>query len=374
MLKLTAEGCAARRQRLCAAVEADLFILTHPHHILYFSGVWLSSLSLGSAGAHALLIDRDGSCALLTHAMMASQARAGFADEVVVYPSYSPEPPSLSSADPYGAFVGALNRQIEDRAAQTIGYERGGLPDGIAAVRRIDLNATLRALRRRKDDDELALIRQAVSAVEAGHAALRAAIRPGITEIDAFIAAQDAITRAISGPVHMLGDFVSGPRAEYVGGPPTTRALLPGDVMIADIFPVIAGYRADFTATIAVGGGLSAVQQRLDDALHDALAAGESVLRAGTRAADVYHAVRHALDTHGFGAHFPHHAGHGIGLGHPEPPYFVPDSDERLVAGDVVTLEPGAYGSGFAGRIEHNYLITETGAERLTNHVTRMAG
>lgn len=374
MLTLTAEGCAVRRQRLCAVVEADLHILTNPHHIYYFSGVWLSPLSLGSNGAHALLIDRTSTCTLLTHNMMANQARAGFADEVAVYPSYSPEPPSLGSADLYGAYTDALNRYVEIHGAKTIGYERGLLPQGIAAERRIDLNATLLHMRRRKDADELALIRQAVIAVEAGHAALRAAVRPGITEIDAFMAAQDAITRAISGPVHMLGDFVSGPRAEHIGGPPTPRALLPGDVMIADIFPVIAGYRADFTATLAVGGTLSPVQQRLDDALHGALHAGEALLKAGTRAADVYHAVHRALDAHGFGAHFPHHAGHGLGLGHPEPPYFVPNSDEILVAGDVVTLEPGAYGSGFAGRIEHNYLVTETGAERLTNHLTHMIG
>lgn len=374
MLKLTAEGCAVRRQRLRAAVEADLLVITNPQHIYYFSGVWFTPHALGSHGGHALLIDRAGASTLLTHPMMADHARAGFADEVAVYPSYSPAPPSLASADLYGAFVDALSRLIDSYKAETIGYERGSLPHGITAGRRLDLNPVVLTLRRRKDADELALIRQAVIAVEAGHAALRAAVRPGITEIDAFIAAQDAITRALSGPVHMLGDFVSGPRAEYVGGPPTPRVLLTGDVMIADIFPVIAGYRADFTATIAVGGVLSPVQQRLDDALHAALAAGEAVLKAGARAADVYHAVHRALDSHGFGAHFPHHAGHGLGLGHPEPPYFVPDSDEILVAGDVVTLEPGAYGSGFAGRIEHNYLITETGAERLTHHVTHMVG
>ena len=38
--------------------------------------------------------------------------------------------------------------------------------------------------------------------------------------------------------------------------------------------------------------------------------------------------------------------------------------------GDVITLEPGLYVQGIGGiRIEHNYLITETGYERLSNHV-----
>ena len=57
--------------------------------------------------------------------------------------------------------------------------------------------------------------------------------------------------------------------------------------------------------------------------------------------------------------HFPHHAGHGLGLTHPEAPYLVRHADETLLAGDVVTLEPGLYVAGVGGiRIEHNYLIT----------------
>ena len=45
-------------------------------------------------------------------------------------------------------------------------------------------------------------------------------------------------------------------------------------------------------------------------------------------------------------------------------------ADETLLAGDVVTLEPGLYVAGVGGiRIEHNYLVTATGYERLSNHV-----
>ena len=64
-----------------------------------------------------------------------------------------------------------------------------------------------------------------------------------------------------------------------------------------------------------------------------------------------------------------HHAGHGLGLTHPEAPFFVPKADETLLAGDVVTLEPGLYVADVGGiRIEHNYLVTGTGFERLSNH------
>ena len=85
-------------------------------------------------------------------------------------------------------------------------------------------------------------------------------------------------------------------------------------------------------------------------------------------------AVYKPYDDAGYGHAFEHHAGHGIGLAHPEPPILVPNSDDVLVAGDVLTLEPGAYVEGIGGmRFEHNYLITESGCERLSSHDLALA-
>ena len=86
-------------------------------------------------------------------------------------------------------------------------------------------------------------------------------------------------------------------------------------------------------------------------------------------ARDVYAAVRKPLAERGLAEAFPHHAGHGIGLGHPEAPFLVPESDETLQAGDVVTLEPGVYVKGQGGmRYERNYLVTDRGCESLSDH------
>ena len=66
--------------------------------------------------------------------------------------------------------------------------------------------------------------------------------------------------------------------------------------------------------------------------------------------------------------------GHGLGLGHPEPPYFVPESDETIVAGDVVAIRPGLYIPGEGGmRFERNYLVTPDGFATLSNHEIRIA-
>jgi Xaa-Pro aminopeptidase len=118
-----------------------------------------------------------------------------------------------------------------------------------------------------------------------------------------------------------------------------------------------------------VGKPPTPAQQRLYDLCCQAMAAGEKELRAGATCQTVYDAVDGVFARAGMADHFGHHAGHGIGLTHPEAPFFVRRSSETLLDGDVVTLEPGLYVGGTGGiRIEHNYLITATGHERLSNH------
>ena len=77
--------------------------------------------------------------------------------------------------------------------------------------------------------------------------------------------------------------------------------------------------------------------------------AGEARLKPGTPGREVDAAVRGHFASLGLDHAFTTHSGHGLGLGHPEPPYFVPESDDTLEAGDVVALEPGLYIEGDGG-------------------------
>jgi Xaa-Pro aminopeptidase len=167
----------------------------------------------------------------------------------------------------------------------------------------------------------------------------------------------------------VYGDFASGPRTEAKGGPPTTRVIERGDLFILDYSAVLYGYRGDFTNTWVIDGQPTAPQRELADHCMAALRAGESLLRPGTRGADVHAALTETFARAGVANAFPHHSGHGIGLGHPDPPYFTPHSDDVIVERDVVTLEPGLYVKGVGGmRFERNYVITRDGFELLTHH------
>jgi Xaa-Pro aminopeptidase len=56
-------------------------------------------------------------------------------------------------------------------------------------------------------------------------------------------------------------------------------------------------------------------------------------------------------------------------MAHPEAPILVAESTDSLLAGDVVTIEPGLYVPGVGGiRLEHNYVVTAEGSRVLSQH------
>jgi Xaa-Pro aminopeptidase len=226
----------------------------------------------------------------------------------------------------------------------------------------------IRELRRRKEDDEIALLEQCMRACEAGHAVALDVVAPEVAELDVYRAVQSAAVAAAGRPAVVYGDFrpVNAITPKR-GGLPTGEPFVRGDMLILDYSVQLDGYRSDFTNTIAVGPPTED-QQRLFDTCVEALFAAEKVLAPGTTGAGVYEAATRVIEEAGYPA-LPHHAGHGLGLGHPEPPILVPASEDVLLPGDVVTVEPGSYIEGVGGvRVEHNYLITADGCRRLSNH------
>jgi Xaa-Pro aminopeptidase len=214
------------------------------------------------------------------------------------------------------------------------------------------------------------VIKKALRASEAGFAAAVREVKPGMTELQACERVHQAAFEAAQQPVIVYGDFASGPRCEQGGGSPTLREIQPNELFLLDFSVVLHGYRGDLAHTFVVAGGKATSRQReMAEVCYAAMAAGEALLKPGAPGREVYQAVQRVFAENHLGERFPHHAGHGLGLGHPDPPYFVPESDDTLLAGDVVTLEPGAYIPGIGGmRFEHNYLITENGFERLSRH------
>jgi Xaa-Pro aminopeptidase len=355
---LTAEGCRARRHRLLDRLKpTGPLLFGDPINLRYLAGFAVEPFSLGADYGGLLLLNPDGSTRLFYDHRLPKSVEAAHTDEKVAVKWYDGQSPGQGP-----------RRLILRPVLDGIGTN-GRIHDDLSDPLAPELFNAIGDLRRVKDDDEVAVFRECCRAAESGQAWARTGVRPGMTELDVYNAIFVECSRRAGRPVIVYGDFAVSPGSARRGGPPTGHVIQPGEMLILDYSVVIQGYRCDFTNTLVVGAVPTPEQRRLFDLCVAAMAAGERSLRPGVTGREVYEAVRGVFLGAGVADHFPHHAGHGIGLGHPEAPFLVKHSGEQLLAGDVVTLEPGLYVDGVGGiRIEHNYLVTEAGFERLSRH------
>lgn len=390
---LTAEGCLARRERLWAMVpeQYQWVMVTDPRHVHYLCNFWVNPLSF-SAGNNAILVLRRDDEDLLFADNFVRRTAVATPHAVIEHidpwythrKSVGSRPQALLNVLSSFIFSTGFDQQagwvelgptLGPHMAQLMADSDGKLTESDKDpylhpyIECSDVGDAIRQLRRQKDPDEIALMKQCMRAGEAGHARAREVIEPGMTELDVYREVQDAATKAAGQPVLVYGDFrATNTVTHKAGGLPTNYELQAGDLFILDYSVVIAGYRSDFTNTYAVTDA-SDETARMALTCIEAIMSGEAALKPGASGIDVYKAVSEILERDGHGA-LKHHAGHGIGLAHPEPPILVPESVDTLLVGDVITLEPGIYKEGVGGmRFEHNYLITETGFERLSDHV-----
>jgi Xaa-Pro aminopeptidase len=373
---LSAAGCAARRRRLWDSLPdaPDWVLVTEPRRLMYFANYFASPFVFRSANSQALLaLSRDGASILIADSMSRSFLEQAHAEEKLAPVWYNgKESAPLRST----LFVASALARLADCGGSHFGYEAAwcpaGILDGLRArphARLTPIDAALRPLERAKEEDEIALLRRSISACATAFDAAWRNVRPGMTELEVYPLVLDAATRTAGEQVQVYGDFVSGPRCEKVGGPPTSRAIEPGDLVLLDFSVVMRGYRGDLANTFACGQRAKPEQTWLYEACLESLAAGEKLLGPGRPAREVDAAMRAAFARRGLEATFTSHGGHGVGLGHPDPPYIVPQSSDVLEPGDVVALEPGQYVPGVAGmRYERNYLITPSGYETLSHH------
>ena len=375
-LFLSEDGCRTRRQRVFDHTDADWALVTSPAALAHLAAFRASPFVFNAQNAAAaLLFGRDGTAVLFADNLQESFAETAFVTERVQPTWYE----CITPAPHRGQLLWDLvSERIDAIGPKALAVEGTAVPaalrDKQSRVMFHDIDAALLSLRARKDPDEVAQLEECLRIATLGIEAVRQQIQPGMTELQAWHLVHEACSREAGEIVLLYGDFASGPRAEQGGGPATSRVIQSGDLVLLDFSVVLCGYRGDFANTLVCGMQPTPQQTHWFDACLAAMQAGEAMLRPGVEARYVHAAVLSEFAKVGLADRFPHHSGHGIGVSHPESPFLVPESEEVLAEGNVLTLEPGLYAPGHGGmRFERNYVITADGMRTLSTHTLSLA-
>ena len=283
--------------------------------------------------------------------------------------------------------------EIALRACRELGLERAAVPPEFpvavadhlrGAGLTLDVEPETFVLRRRaKTGAQLDGIRRAQRAADAAMgvaAELIRELRPGLTSEEI----RDAMTAVCDEhDCDLPGDVIVAHGAQSADGHESGHgALVAGEPVVVDIWPRDRASRcwADMTRTFVAGGGAPgdelAEYWRLTreslDLVYPEVRAGADAQAIYRRSCEPYIAAGKPTQlTKAEGEvlrdGYFHGLGHGVGLEIHERPALT-RSPDTLLAGDVITLEPGCYRQGYGGcRLEDLVLVTEDGSETLTN-------
>jgi len=341
-----------------AEQSLDAVVVVAPEHVQYLTG---HRWDFRFAPVAALLA--TGDMLLICPDRSVEQAAA---DEVRTYEA---KRQSTLRTDQREASSAVLGKWLDSqRGLCRVGVEYSACPPHVtrllAGAKLVDIDLDMLAMRRRKDPDELALIRRALAASGEMYRVAREMIRPGVNELDVFSSLQAAAVAA-------CGEMLTGTGNDYAcglrGGPPQQRACEKGDLYILDLGPAYRGYFADTARTIAVDARPTDAQLAAWEHVCKALSLVERIAKPSMACRDIYEQVRQWLTTAPVGS-WSSHLGHGIGLFVHEGPHLNPNWNDTLEIGDVIAVEPALYDPRLSCgmRIENDYLVTETGLELLS--------
>ena len=244
------------------------------------------------------------------------------------------------------------------------GYVKAGAPGADFP----DAGDVVSGLRLKKDKAEVEAMRKAVQITQSALEATIPMIKIGMAEKELSSELVAQLLKHGSEPEMPFSPIVSGgPNSANPHASPSERKLQAGDLLVIDWGATYDGYISDLTRTFAVGE-VDNEYQKIHKIVQEANAAGRVAAKPGVPCANVDIAARNVIEKSGYGKYFTHRTGHGIGMEGHEDPYMRGDNMQILEPGMAFTVEPGIYLPDRNGvRIEDNVVITETGADVLSD-------
>jgi Xaa-Pro aminopeptidase len=295
-----------------------------------------------------------------------------------------------------------LAAQLALRAIGSLGLKRAAVPENFPVwlADRVRADGVELAVdqelfddrRRAKTEAQLAGMRRAQRAAEAAMDVCRELLRRAEIRGDELLLDGEQLTvERVKGDMNVAFASHDTTADEYIVAPGPQGAvghdmgsgpIRPSTPLVVDIFPRdnTSAVFTDMTRTFVVGDVPDQVREwhRLVKEASDRAVAE---IRAGADTRTVFDVTCDIFEAAGeptqrtkkpgetLGDGFFHGLGHGVGLEVHEAPGMGLLSNKALVAGDVVTVEPGLYRAGYGGvRLEDIVLVTESGAEVITDY------
>jgi Xaa-Pro aminopeptidase len=266
----------------------------------------------------------------------------------------------------------SLLRGIAKHVSGRVGFEAATMTYAqwealrTAGLELVPRTGAVERLRAVKDENELAVIREACEITDRAYAALAEEPFVGRPERELAWRMEQLFHEhgadAVAFPI-IVG---SGPTGALPHGRATQRVIAANTTVVIDAGCYVDGYASDCTRTFATGE-LPDDLARAYEVCREAQQAGLDATRVGVSGHDADAASRFPIEEAEWGEFYGHGLGHGVGILVHEAPVLRPESDDVLEPGNVVTVEPGVYFPGRAGiRVEDLVVVTEEGNDVLT--------
>ena len=358
-------GRLRRLQASLSGYKLDSLLIAHPPNVHYLCGF---------TGSAAALMVADRGSILFTDGRYTAQAKEEVNGANVNHVNIviARKSPLVAAAE----WLAAHGRSSTPASLMPVSV--GIEPESITAGMRDRLASMLKGRARLrsapplveqarmvKDADEILRIRRAVELGASLFRIARRKIRPGVSEVEVAAAMEYEARCAGAEGMSFPTILASGTRSAIVHGRASGARIPRRGFVVCDFGVILAGYCSDRTRTVHVGRP-SGEARELYEAVLEAQQAAIAAVRPGVTAAEVDGAARRVLRQRKLARYFAHSTGHGLGLEIHESPRLAAGQTQKLEAGMVVTIEPGAYVPGKWGvRIEDVVVVTSSGCEVL---------
>jgi Xaa-Pro aminopeptidase len=335
----------SRLESLSAQLSAPLLV-TNLTNVFYLTGFESSNA--------ALLVRPNGGATLYTDFRYAAAAQSVPGVEVEITKR-------------------AIMVDLGERLKGRVQFEADVLPYlewerlGSGTAKLIPTHGLVDTLRAVKDEEEIAKIRKAARIADRGFEALTAETFIGRSEKEIAWRLRELVHAHGADELSFDTIVASGPNGASPHAHPTERIVDRGTLVTVDFGVRVDGYCSDCTRTVSTGG-LPTELRRAFDVCLEAQKRACANIKAGLTGVEADALAREPITDAGFGKNFGHGLGHGVGMMVHEAPRLSTESTDTLVAGHVVTIEPGIYLEGVGGcRIEDLAVVRDDGVELLTS-------